>query len=119
VGSGVRPSLLDRGGSAASNKAVVASKYVSYDVGQPTGETVLKTRWVGHYVVVKCLAGPAMPAEDPDDPRGASPYQSPRPAPEVFHLQRFGQLRVEVSNAMEEGMLNCVTFIPLGSGALH
>jgi hypothetical protein len=35
--------------------------------GQPTGETVL-TRWVGHYVVVKYLAGPAMPA-DPQDPR--------------------------------------------------
>jgi hypothetical protein len=33
---------------------------------QPTGETVL-TRWVGHFVVVKYLAGPADPA-DPEDP---------------------------------------------------
>jgi hypothetical protein len=34
---------------------------------QSTGETVL-TRWVGHYVVVKYLAGPADPA-NPEDPR--------------------------------------------------
>jgi hypothetical protein len=34
---------------------------------QPARETVL-TRWVGHFVVVKYLAGPAMPA-DPGDPR--------------------------------------------------
>ena len=33
----------------------------------------------------------------------------------IFHLQRFGQLVIEVSNEMEEGMLNRVTFIPWGA----
>jgi hypothetical protein len=80
--------------------------------GQPTGETVL-TRWVGHYVVVKYLAGPAMPA-DPDDPRSLA-VSEPEARSGVFHLQRFGQLGIEVCNTMEEGMLNRVTFIPWGA----
>ena len=80
--------------------------------GQPTGETVL-TRWVGHFVVVKYLAGPAMPA-DPQDPRSLAVAQ-PEARSGIFHLQRFGQLGIEVSNEMEEGMLNRVTFIPWGA----
>jgi hypothetical protein len=80
--------------------------------GQPTGETVL-TRWVGHYVVVKYLAGPAMPA-DPQDPRSLA-VSEPEARSGIFHLQRFGQLGIEVCNTMEEGMLNWVTFIPWGA----
>jgi hypothetical protein len=80
--------------------------------GQPTGETVL-TQWVGHYVVVKYLAGPASPA-DPDDPRSLA-VSEPEARSGIFHFQRFGQLGIEVSNEMEEGMLNRVTFIPWGA----
>jgi hypothetical protein len=79
---------------------------------QPTGETVL-TRWVGHYVVVKYLAGPADPA-NPDDPRSLA-VSEPEARSGIFHLQRFGQLGIEVCNDMEEGMLNRVTFIPWGA----
>ena len=68
--------------------------------GQPTGETVL-TRWVGQFVVVKYLAGPAMPA-DPQDPRSLA-VSEPEARSGIFHLQRFGQLGIEVSNEMEEG----------------
>src|SRR3712207_8822332 len=79
---------------------------------QPTGETVL-TKWVGHLVVVKYLAGPAMPA-DPQDPRSLA-VSEPEARSGIFHLQRFGQLGIEVCNEMEEGMLNRVTFIPWGA----
>src|SRR5918994_7537178 len=79
---------------------------------QPTGETVL-TRWVGHLVVVKYLAGPAMPA-DPQDPRSLA-VEEPEARSGIFHFQRFGQLGIEVCNEMEEGMLNRVTFIPWGA----
>ena len=79
---------------------------------QPTGETVL-TRWVGHYVVVKYLAGPAAPT-NPDDPRSLAEAQ-PEARSGIFHFQRFGQLGMEVSNEMEDGMLNRVTFIPWGA----
>src|SRR5215218_302297 len=75
----------------------------------PTGETVL-TRWVGHFVVVKYLAGPAMPA-DPEDTRSLAVAQ-PEARSGIFHLQRFGQLGIEVCNEMEDGLLNRVTFIP-------
>jgi hypothetical protein len=77
--------------------------------GQPTGETVL-TRWVGHLVVLKYLAGPALPA-DPDDPRSLA-VEEPEARSGIFHFQRFSQLGIEVSNEMEDGMLNRVTFIP-------
>ncbi len=80
--------------------------------GQPTGETIL-TRWVGHLVVVKYLAGPADPA-NPDDPRSLA-VEEPEARSGIFHLQRFGQLGIEVSNEMEDGMLNRVTFIPWGA----
>ncbi len=80
--------------------------------GQPTGETVL-TQWVGHYVVVKYLAGPAAPA-DPEDPRSLA-VGEPEARSGIFHFQRFGQLGIEVSNEMEDGMLNRVTFIPWGA----
>jgi hypothetical protein len=79
---------------------------------QPTGETVL-TKWVGHLVVVKYLAGPAMPA-DPDDPRSLA-VEKPEARSGIFHLQRFGQLGIEVCNTMEEGLLDRVTFIPWGA----
>jgi hypothetical protein len=79
---------------------------------QPTGETVL-TRWVGHLVVLKYLAGPADPA-DPDDPRSLA-VGEPEARSGIFHFQRFGQLGIEVSNEMEDGMLNRVTFIPWGA----
>ena len=79
---------------------------------QPTGETVL-TRWVGHFVVVKYLAGPAMPA-DPDDPRSLA-VEEPEARSGIFHLQRFGALGIEVCNEMEEGLLNRVVFIPWGA----
>jgi hypothetical protein len=79
---------------------------------QPTGETVL-TRWVGHFVVVKYLAGPAMPA-DPQDPRSLA-VAEPETRSGIFHLQRFGPLGIEVCNEMEEGLLNRVTFIPWGA----
>ena len=79
---------------------------------QPTGETVL-TRWVGHLVVLKYLAGPAAPA-DPEDPRSLA-VDKPEARSGIFHLQRFGQLGIEVSNEMEEGLLNRVTFIPWGA----
>jgi len=78
----------------------------------PTGETVL-TRWVGHFVVVKYLAGPAMPA-DPEDSRSLAVSQ-PEAHSGIFHLQRFGQLGIEVCNEMEDGLLNRVVFIPWGA----
>src|SRR5215216_5210252 len=78
----------------------------------PTGETVL-TRWVGHFVVVKYLAGPAMPA-DPEDTRSLA-VQQPEARSGIFHLQRFGQLGIEVCNEMEDGLLNRVVFIPWGA----
>jgi hypothetical protein len=80
--------------------------------GRPTGETVL-TKWVGHLVVVKYLAGPAAPA-DPDDPRNLAEAE-PEARSGIFHFQRFGQLGIEVCNEMEDGMLNRVTFIPWGA----
>jgi hypothetical protein len=61
-------------------------------------------------VVVKYLAGPAMPA-DPQDPRSLA-ISEPEARSGIFHLQRFGQLGIEVCNEMEEGMLNRVNFIP-------
>jgi len=61
-------------------------------------------------VLVKYLAGPAMPA-DPQDPRSLT-ISEPEARSRIFHLQRFGQLGIEVSNEMEVGMLNRVTFIP-------
>src|SRR5829696_4326423 len=79
---------------------------------QPTGETVL-TKWVGHFVVVKYLAGPAKPA-DPQDPRSLA-VEEPEARSGIFHLQRFGALGIEVSNEMEDGILNRVTFIPWGA----
>jgi len=79
---------------------------------QPTGETVL-TRWVGHFVVVKYLAGPAIPA-DPEDPRSLA-VEEPEARSGIFHFQRFGPLGIEVSNEMEDGILNRVTFIPWGA----
>jgi hypothetical protein len=79
---------------------------------QPTGETVL-TRWVGHLVVVKYLAGPAMPA-DPEDPRSLA-VEQPEARSGIFHFQRFGHLGIEVCNTMEEGLLNRVVFIPWGA----
>jgi hypothetical protein len=78
----------------------------------PTGETVL-TNWVGHFVVVKYLAGPAAPA-DPQDPRSLA-VDEPEARSGIFHLQRFGQLGIEVCNEMEDGMLNRVVFIPWGA----
>ena len=77
-----------------------------------TGETVL-TNWVGHFVVLKYLAGPADPA-DPEDPRSLA-VDEPEARSGIFHLQRFGQLGIEVCNEMEDGMLNRVTFIPWGA----
>jgi hypothetical protein len=77
-----------------------------------TGETVL-TRWVGHLVVLKYLAGPAMPA-DPDDPRSLAVGELETRSG-IFHLQRYGQLGIEVSNEMEDGLINRVTFIPWGA----
>jgi hypothetical protein len=65
-------------------------------------------------VVVKYLAGPAMPA-DPEDPWSLAVAQ-PEARSGIFHFQRFGQLGIEVSNEMEDGMLNRVTFIPWGAG---
>jgi hypothetical protein len=79
---------------------------------QPTGETVL-TRWVGYMVVVKYLAGPAIPA-DPEDPRSLAVAETEARSG-IFHFQRFSQLGIEVSNEMEDGMLNRVTFIPWGA----
>jgi hypothetical protein len=76
---------------------------------QPTGETVL-TKWVGNWVVVKYLAGPAMPA-DPEDPRSLA-VSEPEARSGVFHLQRWGPLGIEVCNEMEDGLLNRVVFIP-------
>jgi hypothetical protein len=79
---------------------------------QPTGETVL-TRWVGHLVVLKYLAGPTAPA-DPQDPRNLA-EEKPEAHSGIFHFQRFGQLGIEVCNEMEEGLPNRVTFIPWGA----
>jgi hypothetical protein len=64
-------------------------------------------------VVLKYLAGPADPT-DPDDPRSLA-ISEPEARSGIFHFQRFSQLGIEVSNEMEEGMLNRVTFIPWGA----
>ena len=79
---------------------------------QPTGEPVL-TKWVGHLVMVKYLAGPALPA-DPEDPKSLA-VEEPEARSGIFHFQRFGPLGIEVCNSMEDGMLNRVTFIPWGA----
>src|SRR5215213_4673737 len=79
---------------------------------QPTGETVL-TKWVGHLVVVKYLAGPALPA-DPEDSRSLA-VGEPEARSGIFHFQRFGPLGIEVCNSMEDGLLNRVVFIPWGA----
>jgi hypothetical protein len=64
-------------------------------------------------VVVKYLAGPSDPA-DPNDPRSLA-VGEPEARSGIFHLQRFGQLGIEVCNEMEDGLLNRVTFIPWGA----
>jgi hypothetical protein len=64
-------------------------------------------------VVLKYLAGPAMPA-DPDDPRSLAVGELETRSG-IFHLQRYGQLGIEVSNEMEDGLINRVTFIPWGA----
>ncbi len=60
--------------------------------------------------MVKYLAGPAMPA-DPQDSRSLAVSEA-EDRSGIFHLQRFGQLGLEVCNEAGEGMLNRVTFIP-------
>jgi hypothetical protein len=97
--------MQEQGGSGGSQLRQLRRR-------QPTGETVL-TKWVGHLIVLKYLAGPAMPA-DPDDPRSLA-VSEPETRSGIFHFQRFGQLGIEVSNEMEEGILNRVTFIPWGA----
>jgi hypothetical protein len=69
---------------------------------QPTGETVL-TRWVGHFVVVKYLAGPAMLA-DPEDPRSLA-VSHPEARSGIFHLQRFGQLGISTPQWLHHARL--------------
>jgi len=64
-------------------------------------------------VVVKYLAGPALPA-DPEDSRSLA-VGEPEARSGIFHFQRFGPLGIEVCNSMEDGMLNRVTFIPWGA----
>jgi hypothetical protein len=76
---------------------------------QPTGETVPHSLSRA-FVVVKYLAAPAMPA-DPQDSRSLA-VSEPEARSGIFHLQRFGQLGIEVCNETEEGMLNRLTFIP-------
>jgi hypothetical protein len=61
--------------------------------------------------MVKYLAGPADPVDPPQDP-GSLTVAQPEARSGIFHFQRFGQLGIEVSNEMEDGMLNRVTFIP-------
>ena len=46
-----------------------------------------------------------------DDPRNLAEAE-PQARSGIFHLQRFGQLGIEVCNEMEEGLLNRVTFLP-------
>jgi hypothetical protein len=48
-----------------------------------------------------------MPA-DPQDSRSLA-VSEPEARSGIFHLQRFGQLGIEVCSEMEEGMLNRVT----------
>jgi len=74
-----------------------------------TGESVLRS-WVGDLVVVKYLAGPDKPV-DLDDLRNLA-HAELETRSGIFHLQRFGQLGIEVCNEMEDGLLNRVTFIP-------
>ena len=52
-------------------------------------------------MVVEYLAGPAMPA-DPQDSRSLT-ISEPEARSRIFHLQRFGQLGIEVCNEMEGG----------------
>ena len=54
-----------------------------------------------------------MPA-DPQDPRSLA-VEEPEARSGIFHLQRFGQLGIEVCNEMEDGLLNRVVFIPWGA----
>jgi hypothetical protein len=74
-----------------------------------TGESVLRS-WVGSLVVVKYLAGPDEPV-DLDDAKSLA-HGELETRSGIFHLQRFGQLGIEVCNEMEDGLLNRVTFIP-------
>jgi hypothetical protein len=46
---------------------------------------------------------------------GKMEQQEPEARSGIFHLQRFGQLGIEVCNTMEEGLLNRVVFIPWGA----
>ena len=89
-----------------------AARCVSYDAAhQPERPSSLGGS--DTFVVVKYLAGPAMPA-DPEDSRSLAVSQ-PEAHSGIFHLQRFGQLGIEVCNEMEDGLLNRVVFIPWGA----
>jgi hypothetical protein len=70
--------------------------------------------WVGHRVVLKYLGGPVEPF-DPDDAKGLSRKEHVEVRSGIFHLQRFGHLGVEVSNDMNDALINRVTLIPWGA----
>ncbi len=69
--------------------------------------------WVGHRVVLKYLGGPVEPF-DPNDVKGLSRKEHVEVRSGIFHLQRFGHLGVEVSNDMNDALIDRVTLIPWG-----
>jgi hypothetical protein len=78
-----------------------------------TGRSVLND-WVGHRVVIKYLGGPAEPF-DPNDFKGLSRAEQVEVRSRIFQLRRFGYLGVEVSNDMNDALIDRVTLIPWGA----
>ncbi len=70
--------------------------------------------WVGHRVVIKYLGGPVEPF-DPDDTKGLSREEQVEVRSGIFQLHRFGYLGVEVSNDMNDALIDRVTLIPWGA----
>ena len=70
--------------------------------------------WVGHRVVVKYLGGPVEPF-DPEDHKGIAREEKVEVRSGIFHLHRFGDIGLEVSNEMNEALMNRVTVIPWGA----
>lgn len=74
------------------------------------GRSVLND-WVGHRVVIRYFGGPDKPI-DPQDHKGIAREEQAEVRSGVFQLHRFGYIGVEVSNEMNDALMDRVTVIP-------
>ncbi len=70
--------------------------------------------WVGHRVTIKYLGGPVEPF-DPNDVKGLSREDQVEVRSGIFQLHRVGYLGVEVSNDVNDALIDRVTLIPWGA----